>query len=127
VTIFFHADAHPGNIWSTQRVAKIHVLLHWTAASGLAAGARPVLLAENFMAMFERDYKRMPNSTWPRLVPAHVRVDELEAAVRTVCEPYFTRRWWKSRSAKWWQSYFPSRAAMNNPATTVDFAAERPF
>jgi ubiquinone biosynthesis protein len=49
-------------------------------------------LAENFMAMFDRDYKRIAElhlaAGW---VPAHVRVDELEAAVRTVCEPYFTR------------------------------------
>jgi len=44
------------------------------------------------MAMFERDYKRIAElhlaAGW---VPAHVRVDELESAVRTVCEPYFTR------------------------------------
>jgi ubiquinone biosynthesis protein len=49
-------------------------------------------LAENFMAMFDRDYKRIAElhlaAGW---VPAHVRVDELEAAVRTVCEPYFSR------------------------------------
>jgi ubiquinone biosynthesis protein len=45
-------------------------------------------LAENFIAFFERDYRRIAqlhiDSGW---IPAHVRVDELESAVRTVCEP----------------------------------------
>lgn len=45
-------------------------------------------LAENFLAFFERDYRRIAqlhiDSGW---IPAHVRVDELESAVRTVCEP----------------------------------------
>ena len=45
-------------------------------------------LAENFLAFFERDYRRIAqlhiDSGW---IPPHVRVDELESAVRTVCEP----------------------------------------
>jgi ubiquinone biosynthesis protein len=45
-------------------------------------------LAENFLAFFERDYRRIArlhiDSGW---IPSHVRVDELESAVRTVCEP----------------------------------------
>ena len=45
-------------------------------------------LAENFLAFFEHDYRRIAqlhiDSGW---IPAHVRVDELESAVRTVCEP----------------------------------------
>jgi ubiquinone biosynthesis protein len=49
-------------------------------------------LAQNFTAFFRRDYKRVAElhieSGW---VPANTRVDELEAAVRTVCEPYFDR------------------------------------
>jgi len=49
-------------------------------------------LAQNFTAFFRRDYKRVAQlhieSGW---VPAHTRVDELEAAIRTVCEPYFDR------------------------------------
>ena len=47
-------------------------------------------LAVNFLAFFNRDYKRVAElhieSGW---VPPHTRVDELEGAVRTVCEPYF--------------------------------------
>jgi ubiquinone biosynthesis protein len=49
-------------------------------------------LAQNFTAFFQRDYKRVAElhieSGW---VPAETRVDELEAAVRAVCEPYFDR------------------------------------
>jgi ubiquinone biosynthesis protein len=49
-------------------------------------------LAQNFTAFFRRDYKRVAElhieSGW---VPPGTRVDELEAAVRTVCEPYFDR------------------------------------
>jgi ubiquinone biosynthesis protein len=49
-------------------------------------------LAENFIALFERDYARIAQlhvaAGW---MPSTVRLDELEAAVRTVCEPYFTR------------------------------------
>ena len=49
-------------------------------------------LAQNFTAFFRRDYKRVAElhieSGW---VPAGTRVDELEGAVRTVCEPYFDR------------------------------------
>jgi ubiquinone biosynthesis protein len=49
-------------------------------------------LAQNFVAFFRRDYKRVAElhveSGW---VPADTRIDELEAAVRAVCEPYFDR------------------------------------
>lgn len=49
-------------------------------------------LAQNFLAFFRRDYKRVAalhiESGW---VPATTRVEELEAAIRAVCEPYFDR------------------------------------
>src|SRR3546814_9894762 len=49
-------------------------------------------LAENFMAIFNKDYRRIAElhvqAGW---MPSHIRIDELEAAARTVCEPYFTR------------------------------------
>ena len=49
-------------------------------------------LAENFMAVFQRDYRRIAElhveAGW---MPANVRIDELEAACRSVCEPYFSR------------------------------------
>lgn len=90
---FFHADAHPGNIWvdATRREDPRFIALDCGIMGSLPERDQ-YWLAENFMAMFERDYKRIAElhlaAGW---VPAHVRVDELESAVRTVCEPYFTR------------------------------------
>jgi ubiquinone biosynthesis protein len=90
---FFHADAHPGNIWvdATRKDNPRFIVLDCGIMGSLPERDQ-YWLAENFMAMFDRDYKRIAElhlaAGW---VPAHVRVDELEAAVRTVCEPYFTR------------------------------------
>ena len=90
---FFHADAHPGNIWvdATRRENPRFIALDFGIMGSLPERDQ-FWLAENFMAMFERDYRRIAElhlaAGW---VPKHVRLDELEAAVRTVCEPYFTR------------------------------------
>ncbi len=90
---FFHADAHPGNIWvdATRRDDPRFIVLDFGIMGSLSERDQ-FWLAENFMAMFDRDYKRIAAlhlaAGW---IPAHVRLDELEAAVRTVCEPYFTR------------------------------------
>jgi ubiquinone biosynthesis protein len=90
---FFHADAHPGNIWvdSEQRVEPRFIALDFGIMGSLPK-ADQFWLAENFLAMFNQDYRRIAElhiaAGW---VPASVRIDELEAAVRTVCEPYFTR------------------------------------
>lgn len=86
---FFHADMHPGNIFvllddpEHPRYAAVDF--------GIVGTLDPRdqhYLAENFLAFFERDYRRIAqlhiDSGW---IPAHVRVDELESAVRTVCEP----------------------------------------
>jgi ubiquinone biosynthesis protein len=49
-------------------------------------------LAENFLAFFDRDYARVASlhveSGW---VPPGTRADELESAIRTVCEPIFNK------------------------------------
>ncbi len=90
---FFHADAHPGNIWvdAARRENPRFIALDFGIMGSLPERDQ-FWLAENFMAMFERDYRRIAQlhlaAGW---VPGHVRLDELEAAVRTVCEPYFTR------------------------------------
>jgi ubiquinone biosynthesis protein len=90
---FFHADAHPGNIWvdPSRRENPRFIALDFGIMGSLPARDQ-YWLAENFMAMFDRDYRRIAElhlaAGW---IPSHVRLDELEAAVRTVCEPYFTR------------------------------------
>ena len=90
---FFHADAHPGNIWvdATRRENPRFIALDFGIMGSLAERDQ-FWLAENFMALFERDYRRIAQlhiaAGW---IPASARLDDLEAAVRTVCEPYFTR------------------------------------
>jgi ubiquinone biosynthesis protein len=90
---FFHADAHPGNIWvDLTRTDEPRFIALDFGIMGSLPEADQYWLAENFIALFERDYARIAQlhvaAGW---MPADVRMDELEAAVRTVCEPYFTR------------------------------------
>jgi len=90
---FFHADAHPGNIWvDTSRVDEPRFIALDFGIMGSLPEADQYWLAENFIALFERDYGRIAQlhvaAGW---MPSTIRLDELEAAVRTVCEPYFTR------------------------------------
>ena len=90
---FFHADMHPGNIF----------VIHDDPAKpkyaavdfGIVGTLHPEdqrYLAENFLAFFDRDYHRIAklhlDSGW---VPPGTRVDQLESAVRTVCEPIFNK------------------------------------
>jgi len=90
---FFHADMHPGNIFvltddpAEPKYAAIDF--------GIIGSLEPrdlEYLAGNFMAFFDRDYRRIAElhieSGW---VPAGTRVNELESAVRTVCEPIFQK------------------------------------
>jgi len=90
---FFHADAHAGNIWvdPTRRDNPRFIALDFGIMGQLPARDQ-YFLAENFMAMFQRDYRRIAElhieAGW---MPGTVRIDELEAATRAVCEPYFTR------------------------------------
>ena len=90
---FFHADMHPGNIQVSLDPATFgrYISLDFGIVGTLTEIDKEYL-AQNFTAFFRRDYKRVAElhieSGW---VPATTRVDELEAAVRTVCEPYFDR------------------------------------
>jgi ubiquinone biosynthesis protein len=90
---FFHADMHPGNIFvlidnpARPRYAAVDF--------GIVGTLDPrdqYYLAENFLAVFERDYRRVATlhleSGW---VPEGSRVDEMESAIRTVCEPIFNK------------------------------------
>jgi ubiquinone biosynthesis protein len=90
---FFHADMHPGNIF---------VLIDNPAQPKYAAVDFGIVgtldprdqyyLAENFLAVFDRDYRKVATlhleSGW---VPEGSRVDEMESAIRTVCEPIFNK------------------------------------
>ncbi len=92
---FFHADAHAGNIWVDSDPARAKnprfIAIDYGIVGQLSREDQ-YYLAENFMAIFNRDYRRIAElhieAGW---MPAHTRVDELEAAARAVCEPYFTR------------------------------------
>ena len=90
---FFHADAHAGNIWvDPDRKADPRFIALDFGIMGQLSSDDQYWLAENFMAIFNRDYRRIAElhvqAGW---MPPHIRIDELEAAARAVCEPYFTR------------------------------------
>ena len=90
---FFHADMHPGNIFvlladpRNPRYAAVDF-----GIMGTLDPSDQHYLAENFLAVFDRDYRRVAllhvESGW---VPPGTRVDEMESAVRTVLEPIFNR------------------------------------
>jgi len=86
---FFHADMHPGNIFVEPSGRYISVDF---GIVGSLSTEDQRYLAENLLAFFRRDYNRVAvlhvESGW---VPPHTRVDEFEAAIRTVCEPIFER------------------------------------
>ncbi len=90
---FFHADMHPGNIQVSVDPATFgrYISLDFGIVGTLTEIDKEYL-AQNFTAFFRRDYKRVAElhieSGW---VPAGTRVDELESAIRAVCEPYFDR------------------------------------
>jgi ubiquinone biosynthesis protein len=90
---FFHADMHPGNIFV---LADDPARPRYAAVDfGIVGTLDPRdqhYLAENFLAVFDRNYRRVAElhveSGW---VPPDTRVDEMESAIRTVCEPIFNK------------------------------------
>ena len=90
---FFHADMHPGNIFISHDNPQDPqiILLDFGICGSLPKGHR-VDLANNFMAFFKQDYRRVAElhieSGW---VPADTNLEDLEAATRTICEPYMSR------------------------------------
>jgi len=90
---FFHADMHPGNIQVSidPKTFGRYISLDFGIVGTLTESDKDYL-AQNFTAFFRRDYKRVAElhieSGW---VPRSTRVDELEAGIRSVCEPYFDR------------------------------------
>ena len=86
---FFHADMHPGNVMVAADGR--YIALDF-GIMGTLTDTDKHYLAQNFIAFFQRDYKRVAEvhieSGW---APAATRVDELEAAIRAVCEPIFDK------------------------------------
>jgi len=86
---FFHADMHPGNILVSDEGK--YVALDF-GIMGTLSETDKSYLAQNFLAFFNRDYRRVAqahlDAGW---VPAGTRMDDFEAAIRAVCEPIFAR------------------------------------
>ncbi len=90
---FFHADMHPGNIFvDVSNPAYPRYMAVDFGIVGTLSSRDQHYLAENFLAFFNRDYHRVAklhiDSGW---VPPETRLDELESAFRTVCEPIFNK------------------------------------
>lgn len=90
---FFHADMHPGNILVSLEPESFgqYIAVDFGIVGSLSEFDKNYL-AQNFLAFFRRDYRRVAQlhieSGW---VPPSTREEQLEAAVRTVCEPHFDR------------------------------------
>ncbi len=90
---FFHADMHPGNIFVSTADPENprYIAVDFGIVGSLSDGDKRYL-AENFLAFFNRDYRRVAqlhlDSGW---VPDWVRVEDIESAIRAVCEPNFER------------------------------------
>lgn len=90
---FFHADMHPGNILiSLKNINHPQFIAVDFGIMGSLGPKDQRYLAENFLAFFKRDYRRVAElhleSSW---IAKEVRLDEFEASIRTVCEPIFER------------------------------------
>jgi ubiquinone biosynthesis protein len=90
---FFHADMHPGNIFVSAEHPDdpTYIAVDFGIMGSLSPDDQRYL-AENFVAFFNRDYRRVAElhvlSEW---VPANTRINEFEASIRSVCEPIFER------------------------------------
>jgi ubiquinone biosynthesis protein len=86
---FFHADMHPGNIFVDADGRYIAVDF---GIMGTLTDRDKNYLAQNFLAFFRRDYRRVAlahvDAGW---VPSDTRVDQFESAIRAVCEPIFDK------------------------------------
>jgi ubiquinone biosynthesis protein len=90
---FFHADMHPGNIFVSKKDPQNpHYIGVDFGIMGSLSPADQRYLAENLLAFFQRDYRRVAvlhvESGW---VPANTRIEDFESTIRAVCEPIFAR------------------------------------
>ncbi|MCC2617198.1 ubiquinone biosynthesis regulatory protein kinase UbiB [Aestuariibacter halophilus] len=90
---FFHADMHPGNIFVSRENPQSpqYIGIDFGIVGTLNRDDKRYL-AENFIAFFNRDYRKVAelhvDSGW---VPSNTNIDEFEVAIRTVCEPIFQK------------------------------------
>ncbi len=86
---YFHADMHPGNIFVAPTG---HYIALDFGIMGTLTDVDKNYLAQNFLAFFRRDYRRVAEvhieSGW---APKETRIDDFETAIRAVCEPIFAR------------------------------------
>jgi ubiquinone biosynthesis protein len=86
---FFHADMHPGNIFID--LPDKYIAVDFGIVGSLSLSDQRYL-AENFLAFFNRDYRKVAEmhveSGW---VPSSTRIEEFESAIRSVCEPIFEK------------------------------------
>jgi len=86
---FFHADMHPGNIFVD--LPATYIAVDFGIVGSLSLSDQHYL-AENFLAFFNRDYRKVAQmhveSGW---VPGSTRIEEFESAIRSVCEPIFEK------------------------------------
>jgi ubiquinone biosynthesis protein len=90
---FFHADMHPGNIFvSVEGAQRGRYIALDFGIMGTLTDVDKQYLAQNFLAFFNRDYRRVAqahlDAGW---APPDTRIDQFEAAIRGVCEPIFAR------------------------------------
>lgn len=90
---FFHADMHPGNIFVSYEHPEdpLYIGIDFGIVGSLNKEDKRYL-AENFIAFFNRDYRKVAelhvDSGW---VPHDTNVEDFEFAIRTVCEPIFEK------------------------------------
>ena len=86
---FFHADMHPGNIF-VEAPSK-YIAIDFGIVGTLSEFDQHYL-AENFLAFFNRDYRKVAQmhveSGW---ISPNTRIEEFESAIRSVCEPIFEK------------------------------------
>jgi ubiquinone biosynthesis protein len=86
---FFHADMHPGNILVDTRGS--YIALDF-GIMGTLTDSDQSYLAQNFLAFFRRDYRRVAQAHMEAgWVPKDTRIDEFENAIRAACEPVFDK------------------------------------
>lgn len=90
---YFHADMHPGNIFidGSDPENPKYISIDFGIVASLNDKDQ-FYLAENFLAFFNRDYRRVAqlhiDSGW---IPKTVKVTDFEAAIRKASEPIFGR------------------------------------